>query len=34
MMGGKMTFESPDFTDAVDRYEIKMNGGANEVRVQ
>jgi len=34
MMGGKMTFESPNFTDAVDRYEIEINGGANEVTVQ
>ena len=34
MMGGKMTFQSPDFTDAVDRYEIEIHGGANEVTVQ
>ena len=34
MMGGRMTFQSPDFTEAVDRYEIEINGGANEVTVQ
>jgi hypothetical protein len=34
-MGGKMmTFQSPGFNEAADRYEIEIKGGANEITIQ
>jgi DNA-binding MarR family transcriptional regulator len=35
VMGGKMmTFQSPGFNEAADRYEIEIKGGANEITIQ